>query len=259
MNAGGVLGSMCFPSFPSFSGRLFGSGDDKELGLEVLRAYNDWHIDEWCGAAPGRFIPMAITPVWDPEACRGGGAPASRPRAATRSRSPRTRPTLGYQSFHSPVWDPLWEACCEHDVVVSIHLGLVGQARHHRQRRPRRRDDHAAADEHLPGRGRPAVVADPEEVPRHPLRAVRGRHRLDPVLPRPRRSHLRHAPPVDRPGVRRRAAERRVPRATSSRASSPIPSASRCATRSASTTSPGSATTRTPTRRGRRRPRSSPR
>ena len=33
-----------------------------------------------------------------------------------------------------------------------------------------------------------------QEVPRHPVRALRGRHRLDPVLPRPARPHLRHAP-----------------------------------------------------------------
>ena len=33
MNAGGVLGSMCFPSFPGFCGRLFAAADDKDLAL----------------------------------------------------------------------------------------------------------------------------------------------------------------------------------------------------------------------------------
>ncbi len=56
MNAGGVLGSMCFPSFPGFAGRLFASCEDKELALAVLQAYNDWHIEDWCGSHPGRFI-----------------------------------------------------------------------------------------------------------------------------------------------------------------------------------------------------------
>ncbi|MGW2046606.1 hypothetical protein ACWCPF_15675 [Streptomyces sp. NPDC001858] len=28
-------------------------------------AYNDWHIDEWCGAYPGRFIPMALQAACD--------------------------------------------------------------------------------------------------------------------------------------------------------------------------------------------------
>ena len=67
MSAGGVLASMNFPSFPSFSGRLFLDTADKDLAQEVVRAYNDWHIDGWCGAYPERFIPMAIPMLWDPE------------------------------------------------------------------------------------------------------------------------------------------------------------------------------------------------
>ena len=67
MNAGGVLGSMNFPSFPGFSGRLFAACEDKGLALAVVQAYNDWHIDEWCGAYPGRFIPMALPVLWDPD------------------------------------------------------------------------------------------------------------------------------------------------------------------------------------------------
>ena len=31
----------------------------------MLQAYNDWAIDEWCGAYPGRFIPLGIVPMWD--------------------------------------------------------------------------------------------------------------------------------------------------------------------------------------------------
>src|SRR5437870_13422872 len=44
MNVNGVVGSMCFPSFPNLCGQLFARSSDKELGLAVLRAYNDWHI-----------------------------------------------------------------------------------------------------------------------------------------------------------------------------------------------------------------------
>src|SRR5579863_1702452 len=49
MNASGVLGSMCFPSFPGFSGRLFAAVDDKDFAADLIRAYNDWHVDNWCG------------------------------------------------------------------------------------------------------------------------------------------------------------------------------------------------------------------
>ena len=67
MSAGGVLASMNFPSFPSFSGRLFLGTEDKDMASAVVRAYNDWHIEGWCGAYPDRFIPMAIPMLWDPE------------------------------------------------------------------------------------------------------------------------------------------------------------------------------------------------
>jgi len=126
MNAGGVLGSMCFPSFPSFSGRVFGASDDKDLALAVLQAYNDWHIEEWCGSAPGRFIPMAITPLWDAELCAAEvrRVAAKGCHSITFTENPAT---LGFPSFHSPTWDPVWEAVCETDVVVSVHLGSSGQ------------------------------------------------------------------------------------------------------------------------------------
>ena len=57
MNANGVLGSLNFPSLPGFAGRLFASLEDKDTSVVLAQAYNDWHIDEWCGYAPERFIP----------------------------------------------------------------------------------------------------------------------------------------------------------------------------------------------------------
>ncbi len=126
MNAGGVLGSMCFPSFPGFSGRLFAACEDKELALAVLRAYNDWHIDEWCGSYPGRFIPMALPVLWDPElaAAEVRRVAAKGCHSITFTENPAA---LGYPSFHAEHWDPLWRAVCDEGVVVSIHLGSSGQ------------------------------------------------------------------------------------------------------------------------------------
>lgn len=126
MNAGGLLASMCFPSFPAFSGRLFAVAEDKELALAVLRAYNDWHVDEWCAAYPGRFIPMGLVPLWDPQlaAAEVRRLAAKGVHSITFTENPAT---LGYPSFHSPHWDPLWKACCDHAVVVSIHLGSSGK------------------------------------------------------------------------------------------------------------------------------------
>ncbi|GAA3940476.1 amidohydrolase family protein [Actinomadura viridis] len=126
MNAGGILASMNFPSFPGFSGRVFSAADDKDLALAVLRAYNDWHVDEWAGTHPGRIIPMALPVLWDAEECAREvrRVAAKGCHSITFTENPAT---LGYPSFHNEYWDPLWRAVCDENVVVSIHLGSSGR------------------------------------------------------------------------------------------------------------------------------------
>ena len=126
MSAGGILASMNFPSFPGFSGRLFAAAQDKDLALAVLRAYNDWHIDDWAGAYPGRIIPMALPVLWDAEVCAAEvrRVAAKGCHSLTFTENPNT---LGYPSFHDEYWDPLWRAVSDENVVVSIHLGSSGQ------------------------------------------------------------------------------------------------------------------------------------
>ena len=65
MNANGVLGSLCFPSFPRLCGQVFAEAEDKDLAHVLVRAYNDWHVDYWCGKHPGRFMPLGLIPFWD--------------------------------------------------------------------------------------------------------------------------------------------------------------------------------------------------
>ena len=126
MNAGGVLGSMCFPSFPGFAGRLFATHQDKDLALAVTQAYNDWHIDDWCGSYPGRFIPMALPILWDAELC----AKEIRRNAEKGCHSltfTENPATLGFPSFHDEYWDPMWRAASDCGTVISVHLGSSGK------------------------------------------------------------------------------------------------------------------------------------
>jgi predicted TIM-barrel fold metal-dependent hydrolase len=125
MNAGGVLASMNFPSFPTFTARVFQS-EDLDLSNALVRAYNDWHIDDWCGSYPGRFIPMAVPMIWDPELT----AEEIRRMAAKGCHSlsfTENPAALGSPSFHDPYWDPVWRACCDTGTVLSIHLGSSGR------------------------------------------------------------------------------------------------------------------------------------
>jgi len=122
MNANGVLGSMCFPSFPAFCGQVFYGARDKDLALAVLRAYNDWHIDEWCGGAPGRFIPLAIPPIWDPALMADEVRRVARKGcfAVSFSENPEK---LGLPSLQRSHWDPFWSACADQGTIVCLHFG----------------------------------------------------------------------------------------------------------------------------------------
>ena len=157
MSANGVLGSLCFPSFPQFCGQLFARTEDKDVALAMVRAYNDWHIDEWCGSHPGRFIPCALPAIWDPEVMAAEIRRVAKKgcHALTFSENPSK---LGWPSIHSDHWDPVWQACSdEGGGGVHAHR-LVVAAHHHLARCADGRDDHAAADEHRAGRSRPGVV-----------------------------------------------------------------------------------------------------
>jgi predicted TIM-barrel fold metal-dependent hydrolase len=122
MNANGVLGSLCFPSVPGFCGELFGRHQDKELARVMIQAYNDWHIDAWCGAHPGRFIPLAIPMMWDPKLLADEVRRVAKKgcHAISFADSPMA---LGHPSLHSAHWDPLWKACADEGTVVCMHIG----------------------------------------------------------------------------------------------------------------------------------------
>jgi predicted TIM-barrel fold metal-dependent hydrolase len=126
MSANGVLGSLCFPSFPQFCGQLFARTKDKDVALAMVRAYNDWHIDEWCGNHPGRFIPCAIPAIWDPQVMAAEVRRMAQKgcHALTFSENPSK---LGWPSIHSDHWDPVWQACSEESVVVCMHIGSSSQ------------------------------------------------------------------------------------------------------------------------------------
>jgi predicted TIM-barrel fold metal-dependent hydrolase len=122
MDRNGVLSSLCFPSFPQFCGQLFSRSKDKDVGLVMLQAYNDWHIDTWAGAHPGRFIPLALPPIWDPKLM----ADEVRRVAAkgcyniTFSEDPSK---LGWPSLHADHWDPFYAACVDEGVQICLHIG----------------------------------------------------------------------------------------------------------------------------------------
>jgi predicted TIM-barrel fold metal-dependent hydrolase len=122
MNRNGVLGSMCFPSFVQFCGQLFSRSKDLDVGLNMLRAYNDWHIDEWCGSYPGRFIPLSIPPIWDPQLMADEVHRVAKKgcHAVTFSEDPGA---LGWANIFQGHWDPFFAACQDEGMVICLHIG----------------------------------------------------------------------------------------------------------------------------------------
>ncbi len=212
MDANGVLGSMCFPSFPNLCGQLFARSHDKDAALAIVKAYNDWHVDEWCGTYPGRFIPLMIPPLWDPVemAAEVRRMAAKGCHAVTFSENPEK---LKLPSMHAEHWDPFWQACSDEGTIVCLHIGSSSSLVVTAQDAP---IDvlitlqpvnivQCAAD----------LMWSPvlRKFPDLRISLSEGRHRVDPVPPRTARLDLHPPPRVDRPGLRRAAAERGVPRA----------------------------------------------
>jgi predicted TIM-barrel fold metal-dependent hydrolase len=124
MNANGILGSMCFPSFPQFCGQLFArtAQQDPELALALLQAYNDWHVQGWCGAYPGRFIPLALPVMWDVDLMSAEVERMAEQGcfSVTFSENPVH---LGFPSIHSGHWDKFFATCQDTGTVVNVHIG----------------------------------------------------------------------------------------------------------------------------------------
>lgn len=122
MNANGLLASLNFGTFVRFDGAFFIGSKDKVLTNRVIQAYNDWHIDEWCGAYPGRFIPMAILPLWDVDLVVEEIKRVLKKgcHAITFCDNPAGR---GLPSIHNEYWEPLWCICNDNNVIINCHIG----------------------------------------------------------------------------------------------------------------------------------------
>lgn len=126
MDLDGVQVATCFPSFPKFAGTLFLTMNDKSLALMCIQAWNDFMVDEWCAAAPDRFIPLMILPLWDVQLC----VQEVQRMAARGVRAvsfPENPVPLGLPSFHSDHWAPLLSAIEDADLVLCLHFGTSGQ------------------------------------------------------------------------------------------------------------------------------------
>ena len=210
MDIDGVWASLCFPSFlPGFVGqRLTLWPDSDELALAAMRAYNDWHLDAWCGAHPDRFIPNQIAYLRDPDiaadeirrnAARGF-------KAVTFSEAPDK---LGLPTIHSGHWDPLFAACEETGTVLCLHVGSSGTSPTTSPDAPPRDPGRAVRRVRHVQRGRLALLEGARAIPRYSHLPLRGRHRMGRRHPRPPRPLLPVSTRLPPDVARRRPAAQR--------------------------------------------------
>ena len=174
-------------------GVLGGAGQGTRAA-HCVQSYNDWMIDEWCGTAPGRYIPLIIIPLWDPaaaavemERCAAKGA-----TAFAFSENPEP---LGLPTIHDPnrYWDPVLAAAQDLQMVVCMHVGSSSTM-------PTISSDAPGLANLTFGAVRAAgtmlawLFSDVfERMPGREDRAVGGQHRLDAVLHRASRAGHRQA------------------------------------------------------------------
>ncbi|HEX3565792.1 MAG TPA: amidohydrolase family protein [Acidimicrobiales bacterium] len=129
MDLNGIYASLNFPSFlPGFAGqRLQQVTSDTGLAMAAVRAWNDWHLEEWAGSYPDRIIPCQLPWLLDADvsaemirqnADRGF-------RAVSFSEEPSR---LGFPTIHSGYWDPFLQACEETGTVINLHIGSSGSS-----------------------------------------------------------------------------------------------------------------------------------
>ncbi|MFD6897191.1 amidohydrolase family protein [Rhodococcus sp. NPDC060086] len=124
MNQAGILASLSFPTVTRFCGQMFMEASDREFGFTCLQAYNDWHLEDWAGAAPGRFIPLILIPLWDPALAAKEMERCAAKGATTFAFSENPEP-LGLPTIHDKdrYWDPVMAAANDLEMVVSMHVG----------------------------------------------------------------------------------------------------------------------------------------
>ena len=112
MDLNGVQAQLCFPNYPRFCGQQFLWGKDRELARLCVEAYNDWMVEEWCGEAGGRLIPLCLVPLWDADLA---AAEVTRnAERGVRAVAFTELPTyLDLPSLYTGYWDPFFAACQE--------------------------------------------------------------------------------------------------------------------------------------------------
>jgi predicted TIM-barrel fold metal-dependent hydrolase len=125
MDEDGVDVHTFFGNVAGVAGNTFSdSRFDEGFRLEAIQAFNDYQIDEYADPFPGRFITLAIAPLWDVNRAIGE---VERMRArGVKGISFAFPQQFGYPHIADPYWDPLWALAQETGLSINLHIGSGG-------------------------------------------------------------------------------------------------------------------------------------
>ncbi|HET9629282.1 MAG TPA: amidohydrolase family protein [Novosphingobium sp.] len=120
MNETGVWAQVLYPNLGAVVMGMYKHIDD-EVKLGMVQVYNDFMI-EFSSAAPERFIPMAVLPLWDIAASVREVERAAKigHKGVLLSGAPHEH---GWPYLSDRAWDPLWSAIRAANLPISFHSG----------------------------------------------------------------------------------------------------------------------------------------
>lgn len=98
---------------------------DRGFADAMMRTYNDWLIDDFCGTDPRRLVGLALVPVDDGM----DAAVAELERMAAKGAKGFFIPGSPERPYWDTYYDPLWTAANAANVAISFHRNHGGKPR----------------------------------------------------------------------------------------------------------------------------------
>jgi predicted TIM-barrel fold metal-dependent hydrolase len=123
MDIDGVDAQVTFPTLPGLAGATFIDDiADRDYALALIRAYNDWLVEEWSAADPDRIIGAALLPLWDLEESAREVARVKELGLKCVSLPSTPASLKGCVGFPDAAWEPVWNALEETGLPAEIHI-----------------------------------------------------------------------------------------------------------------------------------------
>jgi predicted TIM-barrel fold metal-dependent hydrolase len=108
--------------YPQMVYRAYTGLAERDLGLECLKAFNDWLLEDFCSVDPRRLIGMCMIPWLHPLEV----TVSELERVLQKGARAIFFPYQMDPPIYSPAWDPLWELISGARAVASVHLRFGG-------------------------------------------------------------------------------------------------------------------------------------